>query len=795
MSKRLNIYRLLPFKLCHSLAYIRVAHPVYRRTLPASIRLIMSSATKITQPKWYEPEPVDLPAPLRLYNSLTRSKDVFLPIKGKRVTWYSCGPTTYDASHMGHARNYVTTDINRRILRDYFGYDVFFVQNVTDIDDKIIISARQSYLFDKYKTLNSEAITPEMISTATLSWEKYVSDNLVKLGAPANLAQFSAWVDSADISKLAAENPKFPMHLEAAKSAYTALTSTKSESPETFLQKVRSVLIPMLDAKDGHSVTDPAIFRDLPAYWERKFDDDMKALNVLPTSITTRVSEYVPEIVEFVEKIVSNGAAYRTDDGSVYFDTIAFEKDGKHVYTKLQPWNRGKQELIDEGEGSLSKGSGKRSNNDFALWKASKPGEPAWPSPWGEGRPGWHIECSVMASEVIGQQIDIHSGGIDLAFPHHDNEIAQSEACHDNHQWINYFLHTGHLHIEGQKMSKSLKNFITIREALDKYSSRQLRLAFALQQWNAQFDLKENFADVRAYENTVTRLFSNVKALIRESDAAVAGGIIVSKKISSKEKALLQALDDTKVAVHEAFADNLSVPAALTAISELVSKTNIYLAEVGKDVKTEVLFEVASWITSIFRILGFRVSGDGVGWANEESASASAEEAALPFVQAFSSFRDFVRSKAIEKAPYSDFLTATDKIRNNDLLNLGVSLDDRPNNGPALVKFLDPREQAELIAQRDEKEARAAEKELRRVARLEAEEAKSREEAERAKTRPQDMFKNLPNVAEWDEAGLPVKLIDGTTVPKSQIKKFKKQFDAQTKLYEKHQQQQQQQQQ
>ena len=747
----------------------------------------MSASSKVTQPKWFAPEPVDPPAPLRLYNSLTRSKDVFVPMKGKRVTWYSCGPTVYDASHMGHARNYVSTDINRRVMRDYFGYDVFFVQNVTDIDDKIIISARQNYLFDKYKAANSESITPDMISTATSAWEKYVTDNLAKFGAPTSLAQFTAWVDSADIPKLASENPKFPMHLEAAQSAYTAITSTKSETPESYLARVKSVLIPVLDLKEGHSVTDPAIFRNLPAYWEKEFDNDMKALNVLPSTVTTRVSEYIPEIIAFVEKIVANGVAYRTDDGSVYFGTAAFENDGKHVYAKLQPWNRGQQDLIDEGEGSLSKGSGKRSKNDFALWKASKPGEPAWASPWGEGRPGWHIECSVMASEVLGQQIDIHSGGIDLAFPHHDNEIAQSEACHDNLQWINYFMHTGHLHIEGQKMSKSLKNFITIQEALKKYTGRQLRLAFALQQWNNQFDFKENFSDVRAYENTVTKFFSNVKALVRENDAAVEAGAIISKKISANERKLIQALDDTKVAVHNAFADNLAVPAALSAISDLVSKTNSYLSEAGKDVRAEVLSDVASWITRIFRILGFKVNGDGIGWENEGgAASVSTEETALPFVQALSSFRDFVRSKAIEKAPYSDFLTATDKIRNEDMLNLGVSLDDRPD-GPALVKFLDAREKGELIAQRDEKEARLAEKEARRIARLEAEEAKKREEAEKAKIKPQDMFKSLPDVAEWDEMGLPSKLKDGTAVPKSQIKKFKKQFDIQTKLYEKYQ--------
>ena len=145
---------------------------------------------------------------------------------------------------------------------------------------------------------------------------------------------------------------------------------------------------------------------------------------------------------------------------------------------------------------------GKRSASDFALWKTSKPGEPHWPSPWGEGRPGWHIECSVMASAVLGPGMDVHSGGEDLAFPHHDNEIAQSEAYHNCRQWVNYFLHTGHLHIEGLKMSKSLKNFITIDEALLRYTARQLRFAFLSTNWSARVDFKEStMQDIRNSED------------------------------------------------------------------------------------------------------------------------------------------------------------------------------------------------------------------------------------------------------------------------------------------------------
>lgn len=175
--------------------------------------------------------------------------------------------------------------------------------------------------------------------------------------------------------------------------------------------------------------------------------EDVRALNCLDPDVVTRVTDYGQQIVDFVSKIEKNKFAYATSDGSVYFDINAFEKAG-NKYARLEPWNVGNKELQAEGEGALiEKTSEKRSEADFALWKSSKPGEPSWPSPWGNGRPGWHIECSAMASDVIGPKIDIHSGGIDLAFPHHDNELAQSEAywvssdhSHGPHQWVNYFL-------------------------------------------------------------------------------------------------------------------------------------------------------------------------------------------------------------------------------------------------------------------------------------------------------------------------------------------------------------------
>lgn len=243
---------------------------------------------------------------------------------------------------------------------------------------------------------------------------------------------------------------KIKMHLSNMDSA------AKSLRENTGFDGAEEILLPYLDGlyKETIDTSDQTMFTDLTQAMEQAFTDDMDALNVLRPDAVTRVTEYVPQIVAFVEQVIQKGFAYEAN-GSVYFDIAAFEKAG-NTYARLRPESKNDKALQEEGEGSLSKSlEGKKRSGDFALWKKSKPGEPYWPSPWGAGRPGWHIECSVMASDKLGEQMDIHSGGIDLAFPHHDNELAQSEAYfHDcskgEHTWVNYFLHMGHLSIAGE---------------------------------------------------------------------------------------------------------------------------------------------------------------------------------------------------------------------------------------------------------------------------------------------------------------------------------------------------------
>ncbi|MDP2439798.1 MAG: cysteine--tRNA ligase [archaeon] len=367
---------------------------------------------------------------LHLFNSLDKDNLVeFVPRQGKQVGWYICGPTVYDVSHLGHARNYVSFDIIRRVMEDYFGYNIFFVMNITDIDDKIINRSWQNRLRELRQALGSSQPALRASIEAVLEGP----------ASPASYAELHEELQSnADARRL-----------------FDAAGVPCSWSIQ-------------------------AGYLELAARFETEFFEDMEALGVRPPSVVTRVSEYVEEIKSYIEVIIQKGMAYAAD-GNVYFDTAAFIQQG-NFYSKTSLLQS--TELLLEGEGALLATEGKKRDQDFALWKASKPGEPVWGSPWGSGRPGWHIECSAMASDLLGSNMDLNCGGTDLRFPHHDNQLAQSEAHYGCKQWVNYFLHTGHLHIDGRKMSKSLKNFISIRQCLKAYSPRQLRLLFLQTHWH-----------------------------------------------------------------------------------------------------------------------------------------------------------------------------------------------------------------------------------------------------------------------------------------------------------------------
>ncbi|KAG9102697.1 hypothetical protein FRC06_001405 [Ceratobasidium sp. 370] len=744
-----------------------------------------------SRPEWVQP----------LRNDDPVLKTEFIPKKGRNVTWYNCGPTVYDASHMGHARNYLTQDIIRRILTDYFGYDIHFVMNITDIDDK---------------ANNTPNVTSSLIVLIENAWLAYLKKQLTKgLEDDSIVVQGQELASWQKIEELAKNNDwvragnerdeKFSMHLKALRDTHLALSSARSGQSDSTPSKplitiCAPILAPYLDAQhlsQPNPTPIPShITRALSTYWERAFMRDMDRLGVRRPDTLTRVTEYVPEIVSFVEKIVERGWAYEAG-GSVYFDVRAYDgvrskdADWEHVYAKLQPHSKNNTALLEEGEGALSTGDTKRSPADFALWKRSKPGEPEWPSVWGPGRPGWHIECSVMASAILGDGMDIHSGGIDLTFPHHDNEIAQSEAYHDCRQWVNYFLHTGHLHIEGQKMSKSLKNFITVEDALKMYSPRQIRLAFLAQTWSAKMDFKESLmVEVRSQETVFNNFFALAKALISDEEAAADKPPIEEPRhnYGVAETELTAFLSQTQHAYRVALCDSFNTPEAMQKVLDLVSRANVYVARGRSRVNVGVVAHIARWVTTALKVFGLGDNATGtIGWGGDSAEAGGAVDRhalLLPYLRTMSGFRDSVRQLAMSGASAKDILALCDKLRDVDLIPLGVALDDQ-DDGKALVKLVSP---DALIKARDEKLAALADKSAKKSAQADAAKAKQLAKLEKGKVPPSDMFRP-PNVPEgtygsWDERGIPLTDGKGVEITKNQGKKLLKEWEIRGKLHE-----------
>ncbi|XP_032494714.1 cysteine--tRNA ligase, cytoplasmic isoform X1 [Phocoena sinus] len=649
---------------------------------------LQASRGRRTQPPWSPPAGSE-PCQLRLYNSLTRRKDVFVPQDGRRVTWYCCGPTVYDASHMGHARSYISFDILRRVLRDYFKFDVFYCMNITDIDDKIIKRARQNYLFEQYREKQPQAV--QLLEDVHAALQPF-SAKLRETSDPDKRQMLERLERAVRLAAEALEEP-----------ARRGLEGEELDGRvQVLLEEAKDLLSDWLDSMHGSEVSDNSIFSKLPKFWEAEFHKDMEALNVLPPDVLTRVSEYVPEIVDFVRKIVDNGYGY-VSNGSVYFDTVKFANSEGHCYGKLVPEAVGDQKALQEGEGDLSVSaerlSEKRSPSDFALWKASKPGEPSWPCPWGKGRPGWHIECSAMAGTLLGASMDLHGGGFDLRFPHHDNELAQSEAYFENDCWVRYFLHTGHLTIAGCKMSKSLKNFITIKDALKKHSARQLRLAFLMHSWKDALDYSANSMEsALQFEKLLNEFFLNVKDLLR-APVEVAGQF---EKWEDKETELNKSFYDKKAAVHEALCDNVDTRTVLEEMRALVGQCNHYMAarKAARRRPNRALLEsVARYLTHMLKIfgaieeessLGFPVGGPGT--------SLNLEPTVMPYLQVLSEFREGVRRVAREhRVP--EVLQLSDALRDDILPELGVRFEDHEGL-PTVVKLVD---RDTLLREREEK--------------------------------------------------------------------------------------------
>ncbi len=336
---------------------------------------------------------------LHIYNTLTREKQRFEPIEEGRVGMYVCGITVYDLLHMGHARTYLAFDLMVRYLR-HSGYEVNYVRNITDVDDKIIQRANQN-------GESTDALTERTIAM---------------------------------------------MH------------------------------------------------------------EDFAAIGLLQPDTEPRVTTHMPEIIDAIQRLVNKGNAYLTDSGDVLFKVSSFDDYGKLSRQDLAQLNAGSRVEVDQG---------KLDPLDFVLWKATKPGEPSWDSPWGPGRPGWHIECSAMNYKHLGKKFDIHGGGSDLIFPHHENEIAQSCCAYDT-SYVNYWMHTGMVQVDKEKMSKSLGNFFTLRDVLQEYDAETIRLFLISGHYRSQLNYStQNIVQARA---SLERLYTSLRDVTPDLNADLATG-------------------------------------------------------------------------------------------------------------------------------------------------------------------------------------------------------------------------------------------------------------------------------
>ena len=698
---------------------------------------------------------------------------------------------------------------------------------------KIILRARQQHVFNEYVSTHPQVDT-EVLQMAKSAYVAYLKKNLPLLNTELPVSGYQKQTEERYAvvlnggplpgnEKAGEDEAKVKMHLKTAASAATVIAHAEhsdsaakaSGFAETFYTEAQDLLLPYLDALKGSLINadDHGIFTKLTRKYEERFLQDMRDLNVLDPDELTRVTEYGTEIADFVEKIVQNKFGYATEDGSVYFDINAFEAAG-HPYARLEPWSRSDNKLQAEGEGALiSKTTDKRSASDFALWKSSKPGEPSWSSAWGKGRPGWHIECSAMASARLGQQMDIHSGGVDLAFPHHDNELAQSEAywahAQSHAQWVNYFLHMGHLSIQGSKMSKSLKNFTTVREALERreWTPRSLRIVFLLGGWRDGIEITEDLINTgTSWEDKVNNFFIKMK-----DPSALQG--------SGTGTTLAAALETAKNTVYEQLCDSFNTAGAMQAISDLITKYNTAdkSAVNPKDVEA-----AAQFVTSIVNVFGLNGTGTAdsseIGWSGidipeeakpflyplstmrdslrqaarskegvnseqvsqivSQDSSATAEpevsDAARPYAILLTNFRTRVTSLEPSDTIGKEILSLCDRVRDIDLFDVGIYLEDRDNQ-PALVRPVT----RELIQARQEKAARAKQK----LADKANKEKESLQRLEKGKLSHLEMFRTNEYSA-WDDEGLPTRDAAGEEINKTRGKKLRKDWERQKKLHE-----------
>lgn len=458
---------------------------------------------------------------MKVYNTLSKRKEEFVPLVPGKVSMYVCGPTVYNLIHIGNARPMIVFDTVRRYM-EHKGYEVNFVSNFTDVDDKIIAKAIE------------EGVSAEEVS------QRYI----------------------AECKK------------------------------------------------------------------------DMAAMNVKPATTHPLATQEIDGMVDMISTLIEKGYAYNVN-GTVYFRTRKFEEYGKLSHKNLDDLRSGNRSLLVTGEDQ------KEDPLDFVLWKPKKDGEPAWPSPWSDGRPGWHIECSVMSKKYLGDEIDIHAGGEDLIFPHHENEIAQSECCNGK-IFAKYWLHNGFLNIDNKKMSKSLGNFFTVREIQERYDLQVLRFFMLSAHYRSPLNFSADLME--ASKNGLERIVnavSNLKSL---------KGASVMENMTQQEREALAQIQVFARKFDEAMDDDFNTADAISAIFELVRFAN---TNVTAQNSREYIQQIYDKIVTLSDILGLLVE-------KEEELLAEDIEALIEERQAARKARNFARA---------------DEIR-NELLAKGIILED-----------------------------------------------------------------------------------------------------------------------
>ena len=449
---------------------------------------------------------------IKLYNTLTARKDPFVPIEEGKVKMYACGPTVYNFFHVGNARCFVLFDMLRRYF-EYRGYEVTFVQNFTDIDDKVIRRA------------NEEGVT----------------------------------------------------------------------------------------------------YTDIAERYIKEYFTDARGLGVRAATVHPHATENIEEILSIVKGLVDEGFAYPME-GDVYFRTRKFRDYGKLSGQAIEDLESGARiDVNDKKEDPL----------DFALWKAAKPGEPSWTSPWGEGRPGWHIECSAMVRRYLGETIDIHCGGQDLIFPHHENEIAQSECC--NHApFANFWLHNGYINIDNRKMSKSLGNFFTVREVAEKYGYLPIRYFLLSSHYRSPINFSEEVIGQAAA--ALERIFNCADSLafyVKNAEG----------DLRPEEGELVAAMNATKEAMIEGMDDDFNTGAGIAALFELVTLINKALAAKPSAAAAREAKKLLDEMTELF---GFVRSEDEdaelTAWIEERIAARAAAKREKNYAAA-----DAIRAELLER--------------------------------------------------------------------------------------------------------------------------------------------------